>query len=274
MPESIAVDYEVRLDFERGTPDPSRVFVSMARLVDAFQEFDRHLAQSISADFAPVVLLQDVAAGSIRSILRTLIESVDDEALKEFSWQKLVGSYLLKGKKRLLEFLADKKEITSRDEIKELEDSLRRLAEQTNVRHIPAYRPIPTRQLVSDVAELGRAVRPLRPNDSVTVLLEREDVPLSKSFSVPDEALEHLITHEVISSATAMILQVKRPDYLGRAMWEFKHGGRIVEAKILDENWLGRFQHRAEVVHPGDALRAVVETRVGYDRSGAAVLTR
>ena len=64
-----------------------------------------------------------------------------------------------------------------------------------------------------------------------------------------------------------MILAVRRPDYLGEAQWEFRHGKRTIRAKLTDDQWLREFQNRKVDVRPGDALRCMVgqEVSYGYD---------
>lgn len=61
-----------------------------------------------------------------------------------------------------------------------------------------------------------------------------------------------------------MVLPVKKPDYLGDSRWQLRYGKRNIEARILDEDWLRRFQRREIDVRPGDALHCLVETEVRY----------
>ncbi len=79
--------------------------------------------------------------------------------------------------------------------------------------------------------------------------------------------VEELLTREVIPSQTVLILKVKKPDYLGTSKWEFVFE-HAIEAKILDVDWLVRFQNRREDVRPGDAIRAEVLTEVSTDTKG------
>ena len=56
-------------------------------------------------------------------------------------------------------------------------------------------------------------------------------------------------------------------------MWDFRHADRTIRAKILDSDWLQRFQNRNEMVRPGDAIRADVkiDALYDYDREVVAV---
>ncbi len=68
-----------------------------------------------------------------------------------------------------------------------------------------------------------------------------------------------------------MILIVKRPDFLGDARWEFRHGRQAIDAKILDGTWLADFHNDRIVLMPGDALRAMVRSLVRYGYDGELV---
>ena len=85
------------------------------------------------------------------------------------------------------------------------------------------------------------------------------------------EKIEEWLTQEVIKSKAEMILKVKRPDYLSEAQWEFRHESRIIDAKILDTEWLRGFQNRQYDVRPGDSLRVNVEINVKYGYDGEVV---
>ena len=74
--------------------------------------------------------------------------------------------------------------------------------------------------------------------------------------------------------AAEMILPVKKPDYLGNSMWGLRHGKRNIEAKILDEAWLRRFQNREEDVRPGDALQCLVATELLYGHDNELIAER
>ena len=96
---------------------------------------------------------------------------------------------------------------------------------------------------------------------------------INAKFKLVPESIEDLLTQEILTSTSEMILKVKKPDYLGESMWEFRHGTRPFEAKILDSEWLKEFQNRKYDVRPGDSLRTIVKTEVqyGYDNEVVAV---
>src|SRR4051812_16830183 len=98
--------------------------------------------------------------------------------------------------------------------------------------------------IVENMNSVTAALAPLLPNDSATYAAQGAEVAFNITLKLSPESLERLITKETISNEAEMILMVKRPDYLGAAMWEFRHENRVVSAKITDSEWLLRFQQR------------------------------
>lgn len=266
-------DYAIELTFERGTARPAAMFRSLSDLIEAFQQFDTHLARSVAAEIEACLVLQEVEAGSVRAWLSTLLKSIDDTALKKLDWRQIVGAYLLRGKQRLVAFLDGSPKKVSKHDIAVLERDLLVLAQETNVRQIPAYRSIPTRSLVTDLSQLSAALQVLPAHQQAMLVVNARPLALNRDFLMLPESIDELLTAETLAGDAEMILRVKRPDYLGTAMWEFRHQNRQIYAKVADIGWLEQFQSCAERAPPGSSLRAVVRTEVHYDERGEVVAT-
>lgn len=117
-------EYYVQIDFKRGTENPERVFSAMSDLIQAFRSIDESLSGSISSQIKPVLILEDIETGSIRAKIKSVLESIDDNALGQFDWKPIVGSYLVKGKHKVLKFLDEKEKIENRKQIEELRNDL------------------------------------------------------------------------------------------------------------------------------------------------------
>ena len=261
-------EFYVQIDFEKGTENPERVFQAMSDLIHTFRHIDQDLSSSIATTIQSKLILQDIETGSIRARLRSILESIDDDGLKELDWKKLVGSYLVKGKYKILKFLEEKDKIDNRKQIEDLRDSLVNLAEEADIKRLPFYNPIPEARLLKDLQCLGNALVPLLETDIVKFSGNSEIVMVNKRFVVSPDAIEEILTVRVLTGQYETLLKVKKPDYLGQSMWEFKHEGRLVQAKILDINWLHKFQTKEEQLGPGDSIRAFVEVKVNYDKYG------
>lgn len=266
-------EFYVQIDFQKGTENPERVFQAMSDLIHTFRYIDHDLTSSITTTIRSKLILQDIETGSIRARLKSLLESIDDDGLKELDWKKLVGSYLVKGKYRILKFLAENEKIENRKQVEDLRESLIHIAEETDVKRLPFYTPISEIRLLKDLQHLGNAMTPLVENDKVLFSGNGQILEINKKFSVSPEAIEEILTERVITGQYEIILKVKKPDYLGQSMWEFKHEGKLVPAKILDIGWLKKFHTKEAALGPGDSIRAQVEVRVSYDKYGDVVST-
>ena len=265
--------YEVKISFLQHSTNPSRIFSSMSELIQTFEHLDKDLLNAFGVRIETTLLLEEVQTSSLKTILRAAITSIDDEALRDGDWKKAVGRFLLQGKYKILEFLADKKEITDRQQILALEDELNRLAEKTDIKRIPSYTPIPTRVLLYNIGHLTKALGYLQPEDKSFYIIDQHQVRLNQDFLFNQESVEDLLTKETRITKEDTTVHVKKPDYLGSSMWDIKFRGHVVAAKIEDHVWLERFQNRLEDVRPGDGLFVTLEIQVMYGFQNEEVAT-
>ena len=263
----------IEVDYEPGTSDPGRVFRSMAELIEAFHAIDRDLARAVSVSVHAEVILERVEAGSIKAFIRTLLQHVDDDALKNLDWKPLIGQYLVRAKHAILRSLEGKDKISSRAEVLELQQEIARLAPAAPQELLPPG-TVPVERLLVDMQLISIAVAELQPHDSATLASAIDVTPIEKRIRITDQDITQLLTQNTTSSQAPMTLLVKKPDYLGNSKWDFKNGDRSLEAKILDLEWLAQFHAGQIHLKPGDALNAIVksETAIGFD--GNIVETR
>lgn len=231
----------IQVDYEPGTPDPGRVFRSMAELIEAFHAIDRDLARAVSVSVDAHVILERVEAGSIKAFIRTILQHSDDDALRNLDWRPLVGQYLVRGKHAILRWLDGKDKIVSRTEVLELQEEIARLAPTAPRELLPAG-TVPVERLLEDVRLIAIGIAELRPDDSAVLISAIDATPVEKRIRVTSEDITQLLTQETTSTEAPMKLLVKKPDYLGNSRWEFKYGDHALEAKIADLDWLARFQ--------------------------------
>lgn len=263
----------IEVDYESGTSDPGRVFRSMAELIEAFHTIDRDLARAVSVSVHAEVLLERVEAGSIKAVIRTVLQHVDDDALKNLDWKPLVGQYLVRAKHAILRAIEGKDKISSRSELTELQQEIAGLAPAVPQELLPPG-TVPIERLLVDMQLISIAVAELQPRDSATLASAIDVTPIEKRIRISDQDITQLLTQNTTSSQAPMTLLVKKPDYLGNSKWDFKSGDRSLEARILDLEWLAQFHAGQIDLKPGDALSAIVksETAMGFD--GNIVETR
>jgi hypothetical protein len=266
-------EFCIQIDFQKESEKPARVFKAMTGLIEAFEEIDRNLVRSIDVQIESVLLLEDIEAGSIRAWFRNQLIAHDDKDIQNLNWKPVIGKYLVTTKYILIDFLSNKTEISDRAQLQNLQGRLLEAAEETNMKAIPAYAPLALPEVIKSINSVNSALTPLLTTDSAKFLTKDAQTNFNIQLRIAPETMEQLITKETITNEVEMILKVKRPDYLGDAMWEFRHETRTIPAKIIDLHWLTEFQARRVDVRPGDALRGRVRIEVEYGYDGEVVAT-
>ncbi|MBL4783606.1 MAG: hypothetical protein JKX92_15345 [Porticoccaceae bacterium] len=256
--------FELVINFSPNEGDPARVFKTMSGLIESFQDIEKHLISTIDLSLNASLVLEDVEKGSLKAKFRGLIEGIPDEALKDAEWKKIIGHFLLRSKKAILVWCADKNEIKSIESVKTLEGHLLKLAEETELKNFPAYAPIPVETLLSDISKVQDSLQHLEGDDKATYKFNDEEIGLNRDLIISSEVVREVLTQEVIKSSGTKILKVKKPDYLGQSMWGFVYDGRAIEAKITHEEWLIGFQARKVDVKPGDSIKVILYEEISY----------
>lgn len=262
--KNVKSDFTIKIDFDKQSENPSRVFETMANLIKSFQDFDKDLIKSVDSKIEPILLLENVETGSLKTMLVSILKGIPDEAIKEMDWKKIVGDYLLKAKYIVLNRLSDKMELTDAQVIEDIQYEIIEEAEKTDVKLFPSYAQISPQKLLKNIDKINKALEPLSEDDSAVLISKHGQASFNLQLDFSTDDIEDLITKEKHQSESTMILKVKKPDYLGNSMWDFKHGSKSISAKIVDAEWLNDFQKRKIDIRPGDSLRARVMTTIKY----------
>lgn len=270
-----SANFCLEIRYKRDSEDPSRVFRTMSALIDSLQEIDRHLAESIDVNIEPVMILEDIETGSIKTWLTYVFKVVPDDALYNLNWKPIVGQYLVKAKWCMINFIEGKTTISNVNEIKPVIDEIQALAEHTNVRLMPPYSRIHPRDLLEGMQKISASLESLIPEDKVSYISSgNESAKFNLTFKIVPESIEDLLAKETLSSPNTLILKVKKPDYLGESMWDFRLGDRVIPATISDKEWLESFQARKVDIRPGDSIKAIVQISYKYDYDGELLSIR
>jgi len=242
------------------------VFQAAEAMIVAFQGLDKALCASVDSKIEPIMLLEDIEAGSIRAWLGNQLNRVDDEALKDMEWKPLVGKYLVRAKYAFIRW--SNKEGPDQN-LLGLAKELGAIASETDVRHVPDYAPPSIQDLREGIKKIDDAKAFLLPADKMSLSSDTEgEVKFNLAVRWDDAELSAFIVRETTKFENMpMTLIVKKPDYLGKSKWDFRHGRKAISARIEDLEWVNDFQNRKIDVRPGDALKCLVrmEHRYGYD---------
>ncbi len=274
MDKDTKADFCLEIQFEKNTENPSRVFKTMSELIDTMQFLDQALISSIDSKIEPIMLLEDIESGSIKAWLATIIKRFPDEALYNLDWKPLVGQYLVKGKKFIINWCEGKTTITGPAEVTTLKENLIQLARETNIRMLPDYQEITTRELLTGIQRISENVSHLSKGDKASYCTDVDRADFNLDLYVTPENIEELLAKEITESEGEMIVKVKKPDYLGESKWECKHGKSHIDISIADKEWLTKFQNRAILVQPQDSLRGRVKIKNIYDENNELIDTQ
>jgi hypothetical protein len=72
MAENLKADFCIEIDYKKDSENPSRVFEAMTALIKSFQSFDEDLIKSIDNKIEPVLLLEDIEIGSLKTWLANM----------------------------------------------------------------------------------------------------------------------------------------------------------------------------------------------------------
>lgn len=261
-------EFEIRVEFERGVGDPTRIFKSMTELIQSTQRLNQHLALSIGVEIQTSLVLQDVEAASLKAILRTILTNISDDTLRTGEPKKIIGEFLVLGKHKILDWCNERNVITDRSEVTQLQGEILELAEATQINAIPAYTPIHIEMLLEDIKSIRQATSELGLNDLATFTSYNRTSIYNSKLEISELAIRDLLTERTSVTENVRILKVKKPDYLENSKWEFKLLEHGIGAKILDKGWLGKFQSTVVRLNSGDSLEVLLRqvTSFGYDR--------
>lgn len=268
--------FALRIDYEHNSLRPARVFRAMTRLIEGVEALDKGLIGTFPIKVESVLLLEQVQMGSVRTVLRSVIKGVDDEAIQDGAWREALGNFLLQGKHILFRWIEGRQAVGDRSELDALSGEILRLAEQTGVLRLPVYVPPPMSDLLRDVTALSKGLSHLAHKDVATYEALGTVSPVSRNFRMEPEQANELLAGRKHVNRSTVLLRVKKPVYIGESMWEFVHAGHGIRARIADHDWMMDFQLLNIQVRPGDSLRVILETTTesGANNQPATTLHR
>lgn len=123
----------------------------------------------------------------------------------------------------------------------------------------------------NNLEALSNSSKSLIDKENASYIKKDKIIPISKDCVVDAQSLHDQLIEEEFETDTTKILKIKKPDYLGNSMWEFKHDNHYIKAKISDEKWLKKYQSGEEPTAPGDALKVKIKESFKYDKHGNVI---
>lgn len=265
MDSNLNTDFFIKIDFNKKSNNPAHVFRIMTDIIDSFNILDMALISSIDIKIQPILMLEDIEKGSIISRFKYMLEILPDDAIKSLEWKKLVGAFLLKAKYVIIDFISKRESISTTEEIELLENQLLDISKDAQISELTIPGNVDRQKLLAGISKISNAITQVEENEDIVYRVEDKDILFNLSFSFNINQIDDLLTAEIISSSSEMILKIKKPDYLGDSKWEFRHRKTPIDANILDNEWIAKFRNREISLKPGDSIRANVNIEVKYD---------
>jgi hypothetical protein len=174
-------DFGVTVDFAKGESDPVKVFESITVLLDGFRKLDHITIGALDPDIQPIMVLEDIEASSITAWVANRLRQTDDQAIKDFDWKKQVGSFAVKAKYRVLEFLDQKVADNEHARLVSLRDDLAKLASEPQLRHLPLPGAIPLEDLVVPLDRIQEAKSLLSKADRLIIRSDDKEYEIDLS---------------------------------------------------------------------------------------------
>jgi len=270
------IQYEVRLTYQQGALKPSRIFSSMAQMIESINKTDEILGKTINCKISTDQILDEIQTGSIIAKIRELIE-VDETAFCIPSTKEKIESFFNKSKAEVVKTLANKKKLENPDDILQLSKKIESIAKEENLIDVLGYSSPNTFELAKNLQEISESTSELYEGECIEYYSDGgngDKIQLQPQTEVFIETIKESLVEQTIKSERKIILKIKKPDYLGESRWEFRHDKTVVFAKITDETWMDKFHKKNITLGPGDALDVIMITVDQYDKNGNLLISQ
>ncbi len=261
------IRYEIKLNFKPGLEKPSRIFSSLAKIIESVKRTDEILGKSINCKVHTKQVLDEISTGSIITKICEFIEIEDNAFCNEETNQK-VENYFNKSKKEIVKAL-ENGSIEKSSDVNTLAEKIERIANNEKLpENLGFTKPNPI-ELLTNLHKIADSTAELTNEEFIEFKAsDGEQIKLLPNTKIFIESIKEEMISKTIPSDRILILKIKKPDYLGESKWEFRHRNSPVFAKIIDEEWMRKFHTKEIVIGPGDALEVDMQTIDNYDVKG------
>ena len=268
MKKEIRSIYEIKLEFDSKTENPSRLFQSFADIIDSVSNLDRILAQSVDTKVTSRIFLDDIEKGSLIAKLWDELIISEDGKIDSIESPISVQEYVEETRALTLDFVTNKE--SSIRNLEKLTEQISNVAKEKELDKTFNYAEPNLLDLAKSINLIVDSTKNLTDKESFSVKSPNREVKEinSSSQKIDLEAVENTLTDQEITNESTIFYKIKRPDFLGDSQWEFKHGSKAIKIKILHDEWLEKFHNGSKVVLPGDSLKVKIKQTNKYNKNG------
>ncbi|MGY3891926.1 hypothetical protein ACW5W6_19985 [Aeromonas mytilicola] len=177
----------LKIDFQKNSEKPQRVFDSMSLLISSVEEFHESVLQAVDTEIRPLLLLSDINEGSIKSWLTIDI----DGEIPNVKQNKFIY-FINYCTERLITFIKDKDTITHVDELDPLINELHTKADELKLEEFPNVFDLNRYRLLKAYTSISDASGKLNSQDDIYVLANESTVKLNKNFKLSKDDIDLL----------------------------------------------------------------------------------
>lgn len=269
MKKEIRNQYEIKLEFNKNTENPSRLFYSFAEMIDSINELNIVLAKTIDTSVNSKIILEDIEKGSILAKLYDELVIYENGKIENVESKCKIEKYLESSRNATLNFISQDKSTV--EDLNILKEELNDIATENKVVDTFNYGEPDILDLAKTINKISSSTQPLSEGEQFVIKSNNVETPnvVTKSTThVNIELLEDSLTKEEFNQDYITYYKIKRPDFLGDSQWDFKYGNRTIKAKITDTEWLEKFKKGEVIVTPGDSLKVKVSQSNKYGANG------
>ncbi len=109
--------------------------------------------------------------------------------------------------------------------------------------------------LLLDALQVSKVLKGISLDQSVFIAANDDCAEVAGIARVNDYYVEDVLSFvESMEVRNGQLLEVKKPEYIDKSAWSFVYNGKVIVAKIIDEEWLENFQRGSISVPPGTKL--------------------
>lgn len=263
-------NYSIKFEYTKQIKDPVKLFLNYSKIIDSIKISDIMLAKTINRQVHYSQYLISIENGSFISSIKSLFEYEESESIDNLDDinDENVNNYLSAGNQAIINEL-ESGQINSEKQITKIRDEINEAAKKNKISNNFNYSPPTIPEIIDVTKSFSDATQEFSDDEKISIIDKNEKIfVIPNNVKVDVSKIEEELIKKFITTNRQLILKIKKPDYLGDAKWEFKHGNNRIDAKISDKKWLTQFHEKNIPLTPGDSLEVEVQITEEYDKYG------
>lgn len=264
--------YELYVSYDPDRDDLSASLEFLSKVVGNQAKADKIMSQGLEIGLSTKIVLDDIKKSSIRLFLVNVVANTNEANIKDKGAIAYWNQFLVEVRKPFLDYATKHETLEKRDDLKLIRQQAAQIAKENNVNSVP-IEGMSDEQVAECLANYS-VPSGLGPQQSYKAICNGQEYDVNKKFKVtPDQIATVLDQGEHTFKDQIVYLKPKTAVYEGDGMWDFyeSSGGKVIKGKILDEDWLRKFQEQGlspdEYPFPGTILKAQADIVTKFDES-------